>query len=301
MTESNNTRYYSIGGIRFQTNFLSPFFDFDDECGSHLFQDTPANTSKTWTLNFHSNNNFSSYNWTEVFKGSEEFEEELPYKWSVIKKDSLEGIYVEFEDKTFISEALALIDITTKSVEIQIAHKNTTGNFIDPFFHPLGILILQYIVHYYGGFVIHASTISYKNKGYLFSAVSGTGKSTMAGLWQKCGAKIINDDRLIILPNKENYIAYNTPMPHYQDKSKSVKLHKLFLINQSPDNYLKKLAILKGALGLMGNCMQFQYNENQVQSRLDALISLSEKCGIYECGFKPNTDIIELILNEFGE
>ncbi len=301
MTSIKNTRYYTIGGIRFQVNFLSPFFDFDNQGGSHLFQDTSHSDAPTWTLNFHSCKKELSHDWTYVFKGSEQFEEELPYKWSVIKKDHLEGIYAEFEDKHFIDTAICYINKKEHTVDVQIKHSDSISYSLDPFFHPLGILLLQYLVHYYKGFVIHASTVSYKGKGYLFSAVSGTGKSTMAGLWQKYGATIINDDRLIIMSTNDGFRAFNTPMPYYQDKNKEVQLHKLFLIKQSPDNYLKKLPVLKGALGLMGNCMQFQYNESQVQNRLNTLLALTESCGVYECGFKPDTDIIELILNEFGE
>ena len=301
MTESNKTRYYSIGGIRFQANILSPFFNFDDKGGSHLFQNSPTSDTPLWILNINSCNKNTLNSWTEVFKGSEKFEKDLPYKWSVIKQDNLEGIYAEFEDKTFIDKAVCYINTKEQTVDIQVKHSTIKNHLLDPFFHPLGILLLQYIVHFYGGFVIHASTVDFKGRGYLFSAVSGTGKSTMAGLWQKCGATIINDDRLIIIPGSNGFQAFNTPMPFYQDTNKNILLHKLFLIKQSPDNYLKKLPTLKGALGLMGNCMQFQYNEAQVQNRLNALLSLSESCGVYECGFKPDTDIVELILNEFGE
>ncbi|WP_430816287.1 hypothetical protein [Carboxylicivirga sp. RSCT41] len=301
MTKSENTRYYSIGGIRFKVNFLSPFFVFDKQGGSHLFQETEISKQVTWTLNFRSDDEKTPENWEQVFKGSEKFKEDLPYKWSIIKKGALEGIYVCFEDNEIIKETVAFVDIDKKLIDIRINTGNNNKVTFDPFFHPFGILLLQYIVHYYGGFVIHASTINYKDKGYLFSAVSGTGKSTMAGLWYKYGATVINDDRLIILPDNGTYKAYNTPMPYYQDRSKEVKIHKLFLIKQSPDNYLKKLPVLKGALGLMSNCMQFQYNKEQVQNRLNALIDLSETCGIYECGFKPDTEIIDYILNEFGQ
>jgi hypothetical protein len=301
MTKSKNTRYYIVGGIRFQVNFLSPFFDFDNKCGSHLFQDNTNTSQHQWSINFHSNKNLDSQNWVEVFKGSEQFEEDLPHKWSVIKSNNLEGIYIEFEDKEIFHESIAFIDITKQTIEVQIAHNIKTCHSLDPFFHPLGVLLLQYIAHYNNGFLIHASTVSFKNKGYLFSAVSGTGKSTMANLWQKKGATIINDDRLIILPGDDGYYAHNTPMPYYQDKPKAVKLHQLFLINQSPNNYFKKLPVLKGALGLLTNCMQFQYSEKQVQNRLNTIIDLTEACDVYECGFKPDTDIIELILNEFDQ
>ena len=53
------------------------------------------------------------------------------------------------------------------------------------------------------GFQLHASVINWKDKGILFSAPSGTGKSTQADLWKKYeGAKVINGDRALIRKRK---------------------------------------------------------------------------------------------------
>lgn len=57
--------------------------------------------------------------------------------------------------------------------------------------------IFKYILIKNDGFVVHSSSLSYKDNGILFSAPSGTGKSTHTGLWEKVykdDVKIINDD-----------------------------------------------------------------------------------------------------------
>ncbi|TRX63007.1 hypothetical protein [Carboxylicivirga sp. M1479] len=300
MIKQNNIRQYTIGGIRFNVKIECPLFDFDRTGGSQLFQ-TPNKHIDDWNLTIDTCHISKTKTWKHIFKGSENFESEIPYKWSVVKSNYLDGIYVEFEEGSQIKSALALINIDEKKIHIELEPFKKQGQLkLDPFFQPLGILIIQYIVHIYGGFIIHASTVSYNSKGYLFSAISGTGKSTMANIWKQYGARVINDDRLLIMPSKKGYQAFNTPMPYYQDISKNITIHKAFLINQSPSNYLKKLPILKGTLGLLTNCMQFQYEENQVQTRLEALQSIATECGVYECGFKPDKDIVELILNEIG-
>ncbi|MBK3515819.1 hypothetical protein [Carboxylicivirga marina] len=300
MTKNTNTRYYSVGGIRFKINFLSPFFEFDNQGGSRLFQTDKHSKDQEWTINFDILNQNTLTDFTYSFKGSERFEEELPYKWSIINTNNQDGILIEFEDNLPIKKVIALIDTHNNTINTFLSLFNNAPLTIDPFFHPLGILIIQYIIHQHEGFVIHASSVDLNGKGYLFSAVSGTGKSTMAKIWQSKGATIINDDRLIVVPENDGYRIYNTPMPYYQDRNKSVLLHKAFIIKQSPDNYLNALPVLKGTLGLLGNCMQFQYEESQIQKRLNALQGIAEKCGIYECGFKPDKDIIQLILNEVG-
>ncbi len=293
------TKQYTIGGIRFNINLLCPLFNFDNKSGSLHFLSPDAEKNTNWTINFDYIDNLDSHKFVNLFTGSDKFDFEIPYKWSVVNTGKSEGIYVEFEDHTHIKEALAEIDKENKSVWVNLCLHKEKNIPIDPFLHPLGILILQYIVHFYGGFIIHASAVEHNNNGYLFSAVSGTGKSTMAGLWRQKGATIINDDRLIILPDEDDFSVWNTPMPYYQDTCKSVKLHKAFLIKQSADNYIKQLPILHGTLGLLGNCMQFQYDAQQVQNRLERIQSIAETCGIYECGFKPDDEIVELILNQF--
>ena len=60
---------------------------------------------------------------------------------------------------------------------------------------------VKYAVIERNGFVFHSSTIKYKDKGILFSADSGTGKSTHTGLWKKYYGdlvEVINDDTPII-------------------------------------------------------------------------------------------------------
>lgn len=60
--------------------------------------------------------------------------------------------------------------------------------------------VLKYAVLKRDGLIIHASSLSYNGKGVLFSAPSGTGKSTHTALWQKHlpGTVIVNDDMPII-------------------------------------------------------------------------------------------------------
>lgn len=67
----------------------------------------------------------------------------------------------------------------------------------------------------FGGFVLHASAVVLDGKSYLFSADSGTGKSTHTALWcQHFGsdrAYILNDDKPIIRKVDGKYLAFGAP------------------------------------------------------------------------------------------
>lgn len=65
----------------------------------------------------------------------------------------------------------------------------------------------------FDGLVLHSSAVAYENKAYLFSADSGTGKSTHTGLWKQAfkGAYIVNDDKPIIRLIDGKFYVCGTP------------------------------------------------------------------------------------------
>lgn len=67
----------------------------------------------------------------------------------------------------------------------------------------------------FGGFMLHSSAVIAEGKAYLFSAPSGTGKSTHTALWQKVYGKdkirILNDDKPAVRIMKDGIYAYGTP------------------------------------------------------------------------------------------
>ncbi len=73
----------------------------------------------------------------------------------------------------------------------------------------------------FGGIMLHASCVEYEGKAYLFSARSGTGKSTHTHLWLKYmpGSRIINDDKPAIRCIDGVYYAYGTPWSGKTDES----------------------------------------------------------------------------------
>ena len=74
----------------------------------------------------------------------------------------------------------------------------------------------------YDGFMLHSSAVCYKGKAYLFSADSGTGKSTHTSLWKKYlgeEAVILNDDKPAVRIIDGNCYAFGTPWSGKTDMS----------------------------------------------------------------------------------
>lgn len=97
-----------------------------------------------------------------------------------------------------------------------------------------------------GGFVFHGAAISYRGKAFLFTAPSGTGKTTHISLWQKHlgeDVRIINGDKPIIRVNDEKVTVHGTPWSgkeHLQENSSS-ELSAICLIVRGEENRIERV------------------------------------------------------------
>lgn len=99
------------------------------------------------------------------------------------------------------------------------------------------------ILPQFNAVVFHGSALSVNGEGYLFSAPSGTGKSTHVNLWkQKFGdsAVIVNDDKPILKKTENGVLVCGTPWAGKSALSRniSVPLKALYFLKRSPKNFV---------------------------------------------------------------
>jgi len=217
-----------------------------------------------------------------------------PDFWSVWKYNSEIYIKTIFPLSAYPKKALLKFSLTEMEWDLWV---ETGMNEIDPFEYPLDGLILYYLTVINNDIMIHASGVNYSGKGLLFSGVSGKGKSTMAGLWDKYGAKVIHDDRLIIRKSINGFSMYNTPI-YDNDEPLESSLDTIFIIEHGDKNNLIQLKEASAVSQVMANCIQHSWGQ-EIVSRL--LKSVSEMCmtiPTYRLYFRPDTDIIGYILKQ---
>ena len=299
MNKTEHSYIYKIGGLNLKFFLDSKQLKLSSGAGSYKFiLDDHEFKHVDYSISFSLSNNIQTPLIRPSFSASSFDENQIPYEWGVYEHKENFTVIIKVNDDLSFKLIKAIFDLKRRSVNVQFEMKENYK--LDPFFQPLGPILLNYITHHAGGVMLHSSGVKDNENGYVFTAVSGTGKSTMAGLWQKTGAQIINDDRLVLIPGNDGVMMTNTPMPYYQDVYKESPVTAIFLIKQSPENYLKPLPGAAGVAGLMSNCIQFLYNKKMVQKHLEALTAIAEKSPIYELGFKPDTEITDIIRREFG-
>lgn len=144
-------------------------------------------------------------------------------------------------------------------------------------------LLSQYALLYILGskndaLFIHSSSIVYDNKGILFSAKSGTGKSTHARLWRKyTDAVQLNDDKNIIVLEDDELILYSNPWggKHQISNNITAKLSAIVFLYQSKDNVVRRLRPIEAIRLLLGQIEQpKRENINNWNKIVDKILEL---------------------------
>ena len=94
--------------------------------------------------------------------------------------------------------------------------------------------------------LFHGSVIAVDGQGFLFTAKSGTGKSTHTRLWRELlgdRAVMVNDDKPLLHITDEGTIAYGTPYngKHHLGCNMSVKLKGICILTRGETNSIRKI------------------------------------------------------------
>jgi len=212
--------------------------------------------------------------------------------WSIWKHRN--ELYIQTVLPLSSSEKSAVLkfSLTTSKWDLWIDSYETK---IDPFEYPLDGLILYYLTVINGDFMIHASGVNNMGRGYIFSGVSGKGKSTLAGLWDKTGAKVIHDDRLIVRKSGTSYIMYNTPV-YNNDEPHESPLNKIFIIEHGIENKLVPVSGAHAVSLVMANCIQHNWGQEIIARLLGSVSIMCSAIPVIKLSFRPDKSVIDYIL-----
>ncbi len=149
---------------------------------------------------------------------------------------------------------------------------------------------------------IHASSVLYRGKAYLFIAKSGTGKSTHSKMWMRTlsDVELLNDDHPIIrVQSSGEVIAYGSPWsgktPCYKDLS--APLGAVVRITRAPENRLHRLSTFESYGSLMTSCAGINYLSRLADLKSETLGDIigSVPCFRMEC--RADSEAAEVCAN----
>lgn len=138
--------------------------------------------------------------------------------------------------------------------------------------------------------LVHGAAVAYRNRGYLFAAPSGTGKSTHILLWRKFlgnNVKIINGDKPVLSFRKENEILIcGSPWAGKEgwQKNRMVPLASICILRQGTTNQIIRISG-KTAVEALIRQTYLPEDTKAMEKTLELLNRLFDKIPIYylEC------------------
>lgn len=135
----------------------------------------------------------------------------------------------------------------------------------------------------------HGAVITWKDKGYMFTAPSGTGKSTHIAQWRKYLGKdvqIVNGDKPLMKVTGSEIRLYGTPWAGKErwQKNRSTRLDGICILQQAKENKIRKLNPGE-ALPMLIRQLYFTDNTTYAGKTLELLDTILRNVPVYllEC------------------
>lgn len=176
-----------------------------------------------------------------------------------------------------------------------------------PFLHPirkldsvLRMLPIREIFQHFGVLFFHAAQISHSRKGILFSAPSGTGKTTQAKLWKKYGgAEIVCNDRTLLRKKNGIWYTYGYPL----DGSEPVcsaevnMLGCIVLLEQRNGNCVQRLSASKSIPKLIEQLVLDCWSPKARAAAMELLLELVSSVPVFRFGCTPDECAVRALKN----
>lgn len=149
------------------------------------------------------------------------------------------------------------------------------------------------------GMMLHASAVELDGKAYLFSAPSGTGKSTHTRLWQDVfgsAAHVFNDDKPALRHVGGIWYAYGTPWCGKDGININMKapVAGICFLKQGPENHIRRLSKNEAVQNLIWQTMRRFKLEESLDRMLSHVDSIARTIPVFEMENRPEPDAVYL-------
>lgn len=167
---------------------------------------------------------------------------------------------------------------------------------------------LDYLLAIKKRVLLHAAYIRYMGQAILFTAPSGTGKSTQADLWHMhCpGVTILNGDRAVLGLSAGRAMAYGFPFCGSSgiSRNESCPLRAIIVLRQGKENHLERMTGTRAISLLLSECMMPLWDGDATRCVLDTVTRVTERCPVYVFHCLPDKSAVDClyhVLFEGGE
>lgn len=146
-----------------------------------------------------------------------------------------------------------------------------------------------------GGVVFHSSYIDHRGEGILFTAPSGTGKSTQADLWEKLrGAEIVNGDRSVVRATENGTFACGIPFAGSSPfcKNKTLPLKAIVYLKQAPVTRIRRLRGTEAFRRIWEGCSVNAWDKQDMALASETVLRILETVPVFELACTPDESAV---------
>lgn len=193
----------------------------------------------------------------------------------------------------------AILQSDFKAGDIHVLEEGAGHRFPFPLNYPLAEVLMINLLSKGRGALVHACGVDESGDGYLFLGNSNHGKSTIATLWSKKQATILNDDRIIVREKNGEFWMYGTPWPgEYKEVSpEGLPIQKIFFLRHGERNSVDPKNGAEAVTMLLARCFPAFWDKEGMDYTLGLCHRLVSKIPCYELNFVPDGNIFNFVKN----
>jgi hypothetical protein len=210
----------------------------------------------------------------------------------VLQDDSLES---DSSPSTFI-----VLKPDLRSGDVFILDDASNRNpFPDPLGYPLNQVLMILLLSRGKGTLFHACGIDDNGSGYLFLGNSTDGKSTMAGLWSKQHATVLNDDRIVVREKDGEFWMYGTPWhgDFREISPEGLVIKKIFFLRHGERNQAILHDGAEAVSMLLTRSFPPLWDKDGMTFTTGLCHHIVNKIPCYALSFAPDTKIVDFVRN----
>ncbi len=150
-----------------------------------------------------------------------------------------------------------------------------------------------------GGFLLHAASAICDGRAYLFSGVSGAGKTTMTRL-APADITLLTDEISYLRPNARGYAAFGTPFAGELAKAgenRTAPVSTLFFLEKGRENRVDELSSAEALRRLMRNILFFAEDQSLVEKLLATACDFVARVPFRRLTFYPDARVWDQVQN----
>lgn len=141
-----------------------------------------------------------------------------------------------------------------------------------------------------GVLVVHGAAVEYDGMALLFTGHSGAGKSTIAAIAERAGARVLSDDRSIVTVGESMPTVWGTPWhgTHRRGSPAGRSLTAMFLLVQSTEDRTSAVSPARATGELLVRLIHPGSRASDIERLLDTAADVAARVPMAELHFRPS-------------